>query len=36
MKETFGERFQRLRNERGLTQDAISEMVNVSSQAVSK
>ena len=36
MKETFGERFQRLRKERGLTQDAISEMVNVSSQAVSK
>ena len=36
MKETFGESFQRLRKERGLTQDAISEMVNVSSQAVSK
>ena len=36
MKETFGERFQRLRKERGLTQDAISEMVNVSGQAVSK
>ena len=36
MAETFGERFQRLRKERGLTQDRIAEAVNVSSQAVSK
>lgn len=36
MTETFGERFQRLRKEKGLTQDKIAEAVNVSSQAVSK
>ena len=36
MPETFGERFQRLRKEKGLTQDKIAEAVNVSSQAVSK
>lgn len=36
MTETFGERFQRLRKEKGLTQDNIAEAVNVSSQAVSK
>lgn len=36
MAETFGERFQRLRKEKGLTQDRIAEAVNVSSQAVSK
>lgn len=36
MAETFGERFQRLRKEKGLTQDKIAEAVNVSSQAVSK
>ena len=36
MKETFGEIFKRERKERGQTQEAISEMVNVSSQAVSK
>lgn len=36
MKETFGARFQRLRKQKNLTQDQIAEMVNVSSQAVSK
>ena len=36
MTETFGERFQRLRKEKGLTQDKIAEAVNVSSQTVSK
>ena len=36
MAESFGQRFQRLRKERGLTQDRIAELVNVSSQAVSK
>ena len=36
MTETFGERFQRLRKEKGLTQENIAEAVNVSSHAVSK
>lgn len=36
MTETFGQRFTRLRKEKGFTQDDIAEKVNVSSQAVSK
>ena len=36
MKETFGERFARLRKARGLTQEALAEKVGVSGQAVSK
>ena len=36
MKETFGQRFSRLRKNLGLKQDEIAEKVNVSAQAVSK
>lgn len=36
MKETFGKRFQRLRKEKGYTQEQIAEKVNISYQAVSK
>ena len=36
MKETFGQRFLRLRKEKGLTQDQIAQRVNISPQAVSK
>ena len=36
MKETFGQRFSRLRKEKGLTQDDIALKVNISPQAVSK
>lgn len=36
MKETFGQRFARLRKEKGLTQGDIAKKVNVSEQAVSK
>ena len=36
MKETFGQRFLRLRKEKGLTQDDIALKVNISPQAVSK
>jgi transcriptional regulator with XRE-family HTH domain len=35
-KETFGQRFQRLRKQKGLTQEQIAERVNISPQAVSK
>lgn len=35
-KETFGQRFLRLRKERGLTQETIAQSVGVSNQAVSK
>lgn len=35
-KETFGQRFLRLRKERGLTQEEIAQKVGVSNQAVSK
>jgi transcriptional regulator with XRE-family HTH domain len=35
-KETFGQRFQRLRKQKGLTQEQIAEKVNISPQAVSK
>ena len=36
MKETFGQRFSRLRKKLGLKQEDIAEKVNISSQAVSK
>lgn len=36
MTETFGQRFSRLRKNKGLTQDEVATKVNVSSQAVSK
>jgi len=36
MKETFGQRFIRLRKNKGLTQDDIANKVNISPQAVSK
>lgn len=36
MKETFGERFSRLRKKLGLKQEDIAEKVNISAQAVSK
>lgn len=36
MKETFGQKFSKLRKEKGLTQEDIAEKVNISSQAVSK
>lgn len=36
MKETFGQRFLRLRKEKGFTQDDIALKVNISPQAVSK
>lgn len=36
MKESFGQRFQNLRKEKGLTQEDIAEKVNISAQAVSK
>jgi transcriptional regulator with XRE-family HTH domain len=36
MKETFGQRFSRLRKNIGLKQDEIAEKVNISAQAVSK
>ena len=36
MKETFGQRFSRLRKNLGLKQDEIAEKVNISAQAVSK
>ena len=36
MKETFGQRFSRLRKNLGLKQDDIAEQVNISAQAVSK
>jgi len=36
MKETFGERFSRLRKKLGLTQEDIASKVNISAQAVSK
>lgn len=36
MNETFGQRFARLRKEKGLTQDDIAQKVNISAQAVSK
>ena len=36
MKETFGQRFARLRKANGFTQDDVANKVNVSSQAVSK
>lgn len=36
MKETFGQRFQRLRKNKNLTQDDIASKVNISPQAVSK
>ncbi|MCI2068239.1 MAG: helix-turn-helix domain-containing protein [Bacilli bacterium] len=36
MDETFGQRFQRLRKEKGLTQENIADQLHVSSQAVSK
>ena len=36
MTETFGQRFSRLRKNKGYTQDDIANKVNVSSQAVSK
>lgn len=36
MKETFGQRFQRLRKAAGLTQEDVANKVNISAQAVSK
>lgn len=36
MKETFGQRFQRLRKAAGLTQEEVANKVNISAQAVSK
>ena len=36
MKETFGQRFSRLRKQRGLTQEELGEKVGLSGQAVSK
>lgn len=36
MNETFGQRFQRLRKNLGLTQDEVSNKVNVTPQAISK
>lgn len=36
MKETFGKRFQRLRKEKGLTQEEIASRVNITAQSVSK
>jgi transcriptional regulator with XRE-family HTH domain len=36
MKESFGQRFQRLRKAKGYTQEQIAEKVNISYQAVSK
>lgn len=36
MKETFGQRFVRLRKEKGFTQEDIASKINISAQAVSK
>lgn len=36
MKETFGQRFVRLRKEKGFTQEDIANKINISAQAVSK
>jgi len=36
MKETFGQRFARLRKQRGLTQEELGEKIGISGQAVSK
>lgn len=36
MKETFGQRFSRLRKAKGLRQEDIAEKINISPQAVSK
>ena len=36
MNETFGQRFARLRKQRGLTQEELGEKLNISGQAVSK
>ena len=36
MNETFGQRFTRLRKQRGLTQEELGEKLGVSGQAVSK
>ena len=36
MKETFGQRFYKLRKARGLTQDDVAKKLNISSQAISK
>ena len=36
MKETFGQRFSRLRKAKGMTQEVIAEKMNISPQAVSK
>lgn len=36
MKETFGQRFQRLRKQHNLTQEEVAAKVNISAQAVSK
>jgi transcriptional regulator with XRE-family HTH domain len=36
MKETFGQRFTRLRKQRGLTQEELGEKIGISGQAVSK
>jgi transcriptional regulator with XRE-family HTH domain len=36
MKETFGQRFSRLRKQRGLTQEELGEKIGISGQAVSK
>ncbi len=36
MNETFGERFTRLRKQKGFTQDDVAEKLNISPQAVSK
>ena len=36
MKETFGQRFARLRKSKGYTQEQIADKVNISYQAVSK
>ncbi|MBQ2041822.1 MAG: helix-turn-helix transcriptional regulator, partial [Firmicutes bacterium] len=36
MKETFGQRFSRLRKQRGLTQEELGEKFGISGQAVSK
>ena len=36
MKETFGQRFARLRKRQGLKQEEIASKVNISAQAVSK
>ena len=36
MKETFGQRFYKIRKARSLTQDNVAKMLNISSQAISK